>query len=722
MARIKRASLPVGLPVDSPPLTPEDREAMERALAMNIPLAQARQLIPGPPKVGQGRSLGRHPDSLEATQRAVNENRDIENDTSSHDDEQPSGDDTRDSASDEDISVWRSSAAEFDNVDDGITREYEYVDPWAEDFSILVPTIAATQGPATEPNTRASASAMYGLSIQPAWSLAEEDTPCVPSLMCDPIAPSTTVATPAFSTDASHVTQPQSWEIIEKPQRPQLPQPPPSFGWPTGGGFRPALPSRNAGDEEVSSDALRFVSVHPLQPQTPPRVQRRGPFQDRERQEETSRTRGLKACVRCRMQKIRCTIVENDPTGNCGTCLAVSKQKVHYLPCLRYRLTECTLYRTGKAPGLEFTFRWPVMKLKDISEWESPTLRTVLVKSDICPVPLKLVVRKFVPIPHKDLIHRSWVDHRSGVKKFKETTPYAVVNMKNAVHDMREYVTANVFKCMDYFLRGSDQLVKDTYEFARKYMQRVESDEERKLIGNFFRLWFAIRRTATTEHIVGEDTLDMEPEKKDESYPLFGKVPLPPVMIQQLDMILTLGILDPLRKQVLEDFQRLALTINPKNWMTIYLITFMSLHSCAKITAENYHNARKHGLLRRYAIPNFIADQHHSANVFLSHYHYRTESSNPFKQEWKKRHLTPFSHMSVDDIQFLERTKLLFKERENVIKTNRDNDLYEHELYFVSQMLEDNWQPRDTAIEYTEGTVNNVGLNVYVGDDEGGKR
>jgi hypothetical protein len=117
------------------------------------------------------------------------------------------------------------------------------------------------------------------------------------------------------------------------------------------------------------------------------------------------------------------------------------------------------------------------------------------------------------------------------------------------------------------------------------------------LLGNFFRLWFAIRRTATTEHIVGEDTLDMTPETEDRSYPLFGKVPLPSVMIQQLDMILTLGILDPLRKQVLEDFQKLALVTNPRNWMTIYLITFMSLHSCAKITDENYRNARKHGLL-----------------------------------------------------------------------------------------------------------------------------
>ena len=105
-----------------------------------------------------------------------------------------------------------------------------------------------------------------------------------------------------------------------------------------------------------------------------------------------------------------------------------------------------------------------------------------------------------------------------------------------------------------------------------------------------------MRRTATTEYIGGDDTLDMEPETVDRSYPLFGKVPLPPVMIQQLDMILTLGFLTPLRKKVLEDFQKIVSNNKPKSWMTIYLITFMSLHSCATLTDENYKNARKHGL------------------------------------------------------------------------------------------------------------------------------
>jgi hypothetical protein len=116
---------------------------------------------------------------------------------------------------------------------------------------------------------------------------------------------------------------------------------------------------------------------------------------------------------------------------------------------------------------------------------------------------------------------------------------------------------------------------------------------------------------------------------------------------------------------------------------------------------------------RRWSYPSFIQERHHAANVFLSHYHYRTESANPFKQDWRRRHATPFSHMTVDEIHFLERTKLLVKERELLFKTNKDQTLYEHEMYFVAQMFEENWQPRETVVDFDEGTINNVGLKSY---------
>ncbi|KAN0095460.1 hypothetical protein V8E51_016171 [Hyaloscypha variabilis] len=457
--------------------------------------------------------------------------------------------------------------------------------------------------------------------------------------------------------------------------------------------------------DKATPKSVTWVSADSTGKELSPK-KKRGPFQDPQLREQTSDTRKLKACVRCRMQKIRCNPSFNDPSGVCQTCQDVSKQKIHTLPCMRYKISEVTLYRTGKAPGLEFTFRWPVMKLRDISDWAAPEVRTIKVMSDVCSVPLELSVRKFVPIP-QDRLKKSWMDGKT--MKFKETTPYAIVNMQAAVKDMQEYINDHVFQAMEFWLGGKDIWVQETFRFARQYMTYAPL-EERSVLADFFRLWFAVRRTATTEYISGDDTLDMEPEATDRSYPLFGKVPLPPVMIQQLDMVLTLGFLQPLRKKVLEDFQKIVLANKPKSWMTIYLITFMSLYSCARLTAENYHNARKHGLKRRFAMPAFISERHHAANVFLAHYHYCTKPCNPFLQDWKRRQTTPFAEMTTDEIDFILRTSDMVKDKQDKFRRNWEHELYEDDFYFVSQMFEDEWMPRDTVIDYGDETVAGVPL------------
>ena len=205
---------------------------------------------------------------------------------------------------------------------------------------------------------------------------------------------------------------------------------------------------------------------------TSKRPQRRGPFQDDNLREETSKTRRVGACTRCRMQKIRCEMDETDPTGPCQTCKRVSTQKIHILGCHRFKITDITLYRTGKAPGLEFTARWPKMSLKDISQWQNSEVRTISVLSDVCPNPLVLSVRKFVPIP-KDSLKKSWMDGK--VKKYKETTPFAIVDMKATVKDMEKFFDANVYICLHFFLKKREALIRDTYIFAWAYRKRAVS-------------------------------------------------------------------------------------------------------------------------------------------------------------------------------------------------------------------------------------------------------
>lgn len=127
-------------------------------------------------------------------------------------------------------------------------------------------------------------------------------------------------------------------------------------------------------------------------------------------------------------------------------------------------------------------------------------------------------------------------------------------------------------------------------------MQTLQDEQERTLMANIFRLFFAIRTTTRSEIIVGEDTLDLAPETKDRSYPNFGKVPIPPVMTQQYEIMLTLTVLQPLRKRVLTDLQKIILANNPRSWFTIYLCIFILLHNCALITDNQYKYARTHGL------------------------------------------------------------------------------------------------------------------------------
>jgi hypothetical protein len=107
------------------------------------------------------------------------------------------------------------------------------------------------------------------------------------------------------------------------------------------------------------------------------------------------------------------------------------------------------------------------MKLSDISEWADTEIRTIKVMSDVCPIPLELSVRKFVPIP-QDSLHKSWMDGK--VQKFKETTPYAIVNMSATVKYMQDYINEHIFKCMEQWLVGRDPWIQETYKFARQYM------------------------------------------------------------------------------------------------------------------------------------------------------------------------------------------------------------------------------------------------------------
>ena len=106
-------------------------------------------------------------------------------------------------------------------------------------------------------------------------------------------------------------------------------------------------------------------------------------------------------------------------------------------------------------------------------------------------------------------------------------------------------------------------------------------------------LWIAIRITTSSIFICGEDTLGVPPDC-DESSPFHSKIPLPPVMEAQIELILIQGIQIPLRKVVLDRLQKLIATNKPNTWFAMYLCIFILLHNCSMITKFDANYAKKY--------------------------------------------------------------------------------------------------------------------------------
>ncbi len=111
----------------------------------------------------------------------------------------------------------------------------------------------------------------------------------------------------------------------------------------------------------------------------------------------------------------------------------------------------------------------------------------------------------------------------------------------------------------------------------------------------------------------------MTPELKDPSYPLFGKIPIPPVMGSQLELVLTLEVLRPMRELVLSRLQNIMATNKLKSWFSIYLSCFVLLHSSSLATAYHYKYSRKHGV----KVSNRVLTAT-SPLIISSEYHYNS--------------------------------------------------------------------------------------------------
>lgn len=112
------------------------------------------------------------------------------------------------------------------------------------------------------------------------------------------------------------------------------------------------------------------------------------------------------------------------------------------------------------------------------------------------------------------------------------------------------------------------------------------------LLVNTFRLWVACRNTSNPQRISGDDKLGVD-TVDDPASPWYHYQPMPPIIIAQNECIVYTKLLRPMSVLVLKILQKFVGAKEKKYWLTIYLTTFVLLHSCSMITKRDAEYARQ---------------------------------------------------------------------------------------------------------------------------------
>ncbi|KAL1901192.1 hypothetical protein Cpir12675_000558 [Ceratocystis pirilliformis] len=411
---------------------------------------------------------------------------------------------------------------------------------------------------------------------------------------------------------------------------------------------------------------------------------------------ETAETRAIGSCVRCQMQRIRCVINKKDREGECATCeSARPNTKFWRLPCLRYKITGVELYKPlTNLQDLAWTKRGTteLLEIKNF-RWQSTQMRTIWLADGHTDISIKLTVRRFLP-KDGDKMKRTWVTS-NGELRSVDATPYAISDPDAAYRELEKHLSEMAYQCMQKVVLPLGEVMFKTYSIASDASKDPKvSVDEKSLLQCTLKLWMSIRLTTTSQHIIGEDTLDMQ-NVSDDTSPLYGKVPVPPVLGAQVDVLLIDRIQNQLRQKVLKLLKEMILRNKKQEWFSLYLAIFIIMHNIALIIAHDALYARKHGLKRRYARPERVQEYHKGANTILGYFHYSNKSHYPFSSECKDQGLKALVELDDKRMQFIQDTRKYVRSKEAEWQEMREQSQNGNDFFYVSQLFQKEWKPMD---------------------------
>lgn len=417
---------------------------------------------------------------------------------------------------------------------------------------------------------------------------------------------------------------------------------------------------------------------------------KRSPYEG-SKKTDTHLTRQVHACVRCRMQRNRCIPDPNNPRGPCLTCQQRTV-RMSRLPCLRYMVTDTTLFRTGLT-YMPFYNEHPMIgpHYGDFHldrQWlDTPS--KFLCLGQIGSMHFQVELKAFVPPAHSrdvDLKGRSMY-----------AVPWAVQNPDAVVEAMNSYMDRGVTRYMTAYLDETDDLVWGIFQAAyRASVFPVPNDMLKKTL----RLWVACRFIESKWRCwAGTGWADTEICAANPQDPFYKDIDsLPPYLDYQIASIIIHRILGPLRKEVLRDLQAAFNLHSPKDWFVSFLTSFVLLQNYEmQMQFQREFAARRSSRVQYLDMP-LVRATNSGAKTILAHFHYCYKGQRLFTKDfnWSSVRVRKMARLDPEQTSFMAQCRDLVVKKGPIFEHINHTDAYHSKYWYTSQLFDGDWTPRDT--------------------------
>ncbi|KAK7402616.1 hypothetical protein QQX98_011628 [Neonectria punicea] len=389
---------------------------------------------------------------------------------------------------------------------------------------------------------------------------------------------------------------------------------------------------------EVESEQMERVRHHRKAIKRGPGVSKRRRFADEKTKEETRLTRMAKACMRCRLYRIRCFPDGDDLTKPCLTCQTSSPSR---LACIRYKVTDISLFRLGPSEDFVWSRRWLGKGLQEIATWQSKQVKWIKLTQGYGNASITISVKRFVPLP-TDILSYKW-EAPDGENKSLECAPYALANIEKVTSELQRHIKDNVIQHISALTEHKAPILGRTLTLILSLINQAQfPPKQTELLQETLYIWVATRLIEKPWRVSNNEMLEHDISDNthpfwDNTSPYHFRIPVTPVMDNQLDQVVIKRILTPLSSSVMKRLRTLIEANKPANWFVIYLCTFILLNNYELATVHDRSFALRYSLKSRFSNYPLLEGFHAGAKTLLAHFHYCCKGHALFQLDWTRR-------------------------------------------------------------------------------------